>query len=171
MKLEKYRATVVLVAVFALYGCSSDEVAIEKIITDQAQALTDFPKTKDKRSLLRSVTEDYAGIQDGEDENPKEADKYISDLLERINLGEPIGISYQVTNINTHASVTKAWATYDFSFKLGRAGFPLEERKGKCTAIFRRGFNGWLLQHEHCSSQTTRQARELLNAMFGILAK
>ena len=93
MTLYKYRAIVLGIVIFAAYGCSSDVRAIETIITDQAKALTDFPKTKDRESLLRPATEDYAGIQDGEDENPKEADKFISDLIERINLGEPIGIS------------------------------------------------------------------------------
>jgi hypothetical protein len=167
MTLYKYRAIVLGIVIFAAYGCSSDVRAIETIITDQAKALTDFPKTKDRESLLRPATEDYAGIQDGDDENPKEADKFISDLIERINLGEPIGISYQISNTNTHVSIIKAWTTYDFSFKFGRGGVPLEERKGKCTALFTRGINGWLLEHEHCSSQTTRELRQLQNLILG----
>lgn len=191
MKLAKFSAIVVFFVLTAAYGCTNREdsssdatkgetakakstevVAIEKTITDLATSLTDFPKTRDKQSVLRFATKDYVGIQDGEEANPKEIDKYLSDLLERINLGDPIGISYQVTNISAHASGNTAWATYDFTYKLGRGGSPLEGIEGKSTAILRRESDVWLFQHEHCSSQTTRQQREMLSEMLrGMLKK
>src|SRR3989442_2718090 len=182
VKMAQFSPIVVVFVLTAVYGCTNREepssdatkgetakdkstevVAIEKTITDLAKSLTDFPKTRDKQSVLRFATKDYVGIQDGEDANPKETDQYLSDLLERINLGEPIGISYQVTNINTHVSGNTAWATYDFTHKLGRAGMPLEAVEGKRTAILRRESDVWLFQHEHGSSQTTRKQREMLN--------
>ena len=185
VKLAKFSAIVVFSVLAAVYGCTNTEessrdtpkgetakansievVAIEKAITDLAKSLTDFPKTRDKQSVLKFATKDYVGIQSGQEANPKEIDEYLSALLERINLGEPIGISQQVTNINTHVSGNTAWATYDFTYKLGRGGMPLEGFEGKCTAILRRESDVWLFQHEHCSSQTTRQQLEMLNQMF-----
>ena len=191
MKLENFSIIVGFLVLTTVYGCTNreessgdttkgepakakptEEIAIDKTITDLAKALTDFPKTRDKQSVLRFVTKDYVGIQDGEEFGPKETDKYLSDLLERINLGEPLGVSYQATNINSHASNATAWATYSFTYKLGSGGSPLEDREGKCTAILRRERDIWLLQHEHCSSQTARQQKELQDALIrGLLRK
>lgn len=114
--------------------------------------MTDFPRTRDKVSVLRFATKDYVGITDGEWANAQEIDKYLSDLLERINLGDPIGISYEVANINAQVSGTIAWATYQYSYKLGREGLALDEKEGMCTAIFKKEGKAWLYQHEHCSS-------------------
>ena len=191
MKLHTCIAMVVFSAVTVAAGCTNREdsstdaakeetakakstevAAIEKTINDLAKSITDFPKTRDKQSVLRFATKNYVGIQNGEDANVKETAKNLSGLLERINLGEPIGISYQVTNINTHASDATAWATYDFSYKLGSCGTPLEQMEGKCTAILKKESDVWLFQHEHCSSETTRQQRELQDAIIrGMLKK
>ena len=191
MKLQTFIAMIVFCAVTVVAGCTNREessteatkegagkpksaevIAIENSISNLAKSMTDFPQTKDKQSVLKFATKDYVGIQDGEDANSKETEKYLSDLLERINLGEPIGISYHVTNINTHTSGITAWATYDFSYKLGSGGVPLEQMEGKCTAVLKKESDIWLFQHEHCSSDTTRQQRELQNAiMRGMLKK
>ena len=101
MKQEAFIALLIFYLVTMASGCineeSSSEVkgrevaAIEKTINDLAKAVTDFPKTRDKQSVLRFASANYVGVQDGEYFNTKEMDKNLSDLLERINLGEPVG--------------------------------------------------------------------------------
>ena len=134
-------------------GTKSAGVAeIEKTFADQAKAITDFPRSRDKQSVLRFFTADYVGLSDGEWVNIKEQEKSLSAIIEQLNLGAPIGVSYQVTNIQTHVSPTAAWATYDVEYKLGRGGVPVQERSGKCTAVLRKENGAWLFEHEHCSS-------------------
>lgn len=38
------------------------EEAIEKVITGSAKVLSDFPRTRDKQSILKFHTNDYIGI-------------------------------------------------------------------------------------------------------------
>ena len=132
---------------------ASEEItAIKKTVTDFAKAMTNFPRTRDKGSVLKFGTKDYVEITDGEMDNAQGIDKYLSELLKQINLGDPIGISYEVANIDAHVAGTIAWATYQYSYKLGRGGLALDEKEGMCTAIFKKEGKVWLYQHEHCSS-------------------
>jgi ketosteroid isomerase-like protein len=134
-------------------GKSKEESAIGKIITETAKAMTEFPRTKDKQSVLRFYAKDYVGVTDGELETLKEIEKHLSDLEEQINLASPIGISNQVTSIKAHVANSIGWATYDYVFKLGSGGAVLRNEQGKCTAIYRMESGAWLIQHEHCSTK------------------
>ena len=127
------------------------KAAIEKSLTDISKALTDFPRTRDKQSVLRFLHKDYTGIRDGKAETIKDMDKYLSGLLEQINLGAPIGVSYKISNVSIHVDGAVGWATYDDAYKLGRGGMVLEEHRGKCTDIYAKEGNEWLIKHEHCS--------------------
>jgi ketosteroid isomerase-like protein len=147
-------------------GKPAEVVAIEKTIVDLAKSMTDFPKTRDKQTVLRFFAKDYVAFQDGEEANVEETERNLSDLLERINLGEPIGISNEVTNINVRTSGVTVWATYDFSYKLGRGGVPVQQMEGKCTAVLKKERENWVFQHEHCSSHTERPQRELQDALI-----
>src|SRR5262245_23713633 len=121
MKQQAFVGLLIFYLVTIASGCineeSSSEVkgreisAIEKTINDLAKAVTDFPKTRDKQSVLRLTSANYVGVQDGEDFNTNEIEEYLSALLERINLGEPVRLSYQATKINTRVYGATAWAT------------------------------------------------------------
>lgn len=128
------------------------KAAIERSLGDISKALTDFPRTRDKKSVLRFLHKDYVGIRDGEAETIKDLDKYFSGILEQINLGDPIGISYKISNMSVHASGAVGWATYDDEYKLGRGGVVLEEHRGKCTDIYVKEGVEWRIKHEHCST-------------------
>ncbi len=128
-----------------------DAAAIEKTISDFAKALTEFPRTRDRRAVLGVYTKDYVGIQDGELETLVKMEAWLANLEEQLKLGKPIGIVAQVRNVRVNTSGAFAWATYDYEFKLGQAGNVVQEDSGMCTSILRKEGTAWLIQHEHCS--------------------
>ena len=132
---------------------TQEEVLLEKTIVDLANAHVEFPKTKDAKSILRFYSQDYAGITNGKSESRGDLEKYLSDLIDRINLGEPIGISAKVSNIKTSVNGAFAWATSEYEYKQGRGGVVMQMEQGKCTAVFRKQGGSWLIQHEHCSTE------------------
>jgi ketosteroid isomerase-like protein len=133
-------------------GKTQEETLIEKKIIDLANASTQFPKTKDSQSILRFYSQEYEGINNGKSESLKDIEKFLADVLERINLGEPIGVSSKVTNIKTSVTSSSGWATYESEFKLGSGGAVLQTAQSLCTAIFRKQGDSWLIRHEHCST-------------------
>ena len=134
-------------------GKTQEEVLLEKTIVDLANAYVEFPKTKDMQSILRFYAQDYAGVNNGKSESRKDIENYLSDLIDRINLGEPIGISAKVSNIKTSVGGTLGWAASDYEYKQGQGGIVVQSEQGKCTAIFRKQGGSWLIQHEHCSTE------------------
>ena len=133
-------------------GSTQEEALVEKTIVDLANAMTEFPKTKDPQSIKRFYTQDYAGITDGKSNSLKEEEQYLADLIERLNLGEPMGISSKVSNLKTAVVGSVGWVTYEYEYKLGRSGMALESNQGQCTSILRKQGGTWLIQHEHCST-------------------
>jgi len=170
--LAGFRTLVCVFALLALYGCKGKEessssksvqkvptsgeaiakTAIAQIIEDNAKAWTNFPRTRDKQALEKYYAEDYAGINDGKAANPKDSEKFISDLEEQLNLGSPIGILNQVTNIKVQMHDNISWATYDFKLKIGMGGAVIVSDDGKCTSILKKEGSKWLIHHEHCST-------------------
>jgi ketosteroid isomerase-like protein len=135
-------------------GKTQEEVLLEKTIIDLANAHVEFPKTKDTKSILRFYSQDYAGINNGKSESREDIEKYLSDLIDRINLGDPIGIVAKVSNIKTSVNGTFGWATSEYEYKQGRGGAVVLTEQGKCTAVFRKQGSSWLIQHEHCSTES-----------------
>jgi ketosteroid isomerase-like protein len=144
-------------------GKTQEETLIEKTLTDLSSANTQFPKTKDTQSILRFYAQDYAGINNGKSESLKDIEKYLFDLIDRINLGEPLGISSKITNIKTSATGPLGWATYESEYKVGSGGAVLQTNQEQCTAIFKRQGESWLIRHEHCSTMAgvTHLAQQL----------
>ena len=81
---------------------SADVAAVTKTITDLAKAINEFPRARDKETVRRFATKDYVGITDGQWDNAEQIEKYLLGLLERLNLGDRIGVSYEVSGINIH---------------------------------------------------------------------
>ena len=134
---------------------SQAEVLLEKTILDLSNAHTEFPKTKQPQSILRFFTQDYTGIANGKAKTVKDIEKYLSDLLERINLGEPIGISSKIEINKSGVSGTWGWAICDYEYKVGSGGALLQSEKWKCTGIFKKQGDSWLIQHDHCSTDNS----------------
>lgn len=130
-----------------------EEDGIEKIITGSAKALSDFPRTRDKQSVLKFYTKDYIGIQDGKLETLETTENWLSDLDGQLKLGKPLGILAEVKDIKVHMFGTIGWATYQYEFKLGEAGNVVQADRGMCTSIHRKVGDLWLTYHEHCSTQ------------------
>jgi hypothetical protein len=78
---------------------TQEEGLIVTMLNNVANAESQFSKTKDSVSILRFYTQDYAGIKDGKSQTVEEKEKYLAEVLERINSDEPIGISSKVLNI------------------------------------------------------------------------
>jgi len=131
---------------------SGDEAAIVQIINDNAKALTEFPRTRNRQALQKNYAEDFEGINDGKSESPEEAEKFLADLEQQLDLGSPIGILNQVSNIKTSIHETIGWATYDYTLKIGIGGAVVVSDTGKCTSVLRREGTAWLIRHEHCST-------------------
>jgi len=129
-----------------------EEAAIAKSISDSAKALTEFPRTRDRKALEKFYAKDFVEIHDGKFNTPEENEMLLSELEEQLNLGRPIGILNQVTNIRVRVNDKIGWATYDYTSKLGIGGAVVNSEKGKCTSIHRKESTGWVIVHEHCSS-------------------
>src|SRR5437016_4062447 len=89
---------------FSPAWAGSDEDLVRTLITDQAKALSDFPRSRDKHAVLKFFFQDYSSITDGEVGNLKDMEKELSDLEKQINLGNPLGISDRVSNIKVQVS-------------------------------------------------------------------
>ncbi len=105
------------------------------------------------QSVFRFYTKDYSAIQDGVSQTLKDVEKELSEFREQMDLGAPVGMSAKVTNITSHVSGNVAWATYDFTHKIGTGGEALLQMEGKCTTVLQKQGTTWLMQHEHCSTQ------------------
>jgi len=124
---------------------------ITATLNDIANAESQFSKTKDAVSILRFYTQDYAGIKDGKSETVKGQEEYLAEVLDQINLGEPIGIVSNFMNIKPSVAGRLGWATYEYEYKIVRSGVLQRFSQGQCTAIFIMQTDSWLIRHEHCS--------------------
>lgn len=132
---------------------AQEEDGIEKIITGEAKALSDFPRTRDKQSVLKFYAKNYIGIQDGKLQTLETTESWLSDLNKQLKLGKPLGIVAEVKDIKVHMFGTIGWATFQYEFKVGEAGNVIQQEKGMCTSIHRRVSDLWLIDHDHCSSE------------------
>ena len=137
---------------FSPAWAGSDEDLIRSLITDQAKAFSDFPRSRDKQAVLKLFSQDYSSVTDGQVGNLKDMEKVLSDFEEQINLGNPLGISERVSNINAQVSGVLAWATFDDEVNIHVMGKAVVDEHGKCTGIYTKKGTQWLIQHEHCST-------------------
>ena len=50
---------------FSPAWAGSDEDLIRSLITDQAKAFSDFPRSRDKQAVLKLFSQDYSSVTDG----------------------------------------------------------------------------------------------------------
>lgn len=131
---------------------TQEEGLIVATLTNVANAESQFSKTKDSVSILRFYTQDYAGVKDGRSQTVKDKETYLTEMLDQVNLGEPIGILSKVMNIKPSFTGKFGWATYEYEYKVVRSGVLQRFSKGQCTAIFTKQADSWLIRHEHCST-------------------
>jgi ketosteroid isomerase-like protein len=147
-----YMVFFIIILISSLAEAGPEEDAIAKNIKNAAKALTDFPKTRDAQYALKFYANDYFAISDGQVDTLKQAEDNLAYLKEQINLGNPVGLSMQISNIKAEISGTIGWATYDYTTKIVVGRDVLVEEQGKCTTIHRKMGSEWLIQHEHCSA-------------------
>ncbi|MEP6935707.1 MAG: nuclear transport factor 2 family protein [Nitrospirota bacterium] len=135
---------------------TQEEGLIVTALNEVANAESQFYSTKDSESILHFYAQDYAGIKDGKSGTVKDHKKYLADILEQINLGEPIGISSKLKDIQVSVEGRFGWATYEYEYKVGRSGGKSgvlqEVSQGQCTVILRKHADSWLIRHQHCST-------------------
>jgi hypothetical protein len=122
---------------------------IEASVKQASKAWEEFPKSMDRASLLKHYAADYSGVKDGASETLKDVEKSFDDLAEQIKLGNAIGISYKITELNIQPFTRR---TYQDETKLGRGGALLRNIKAKCSTPVRKEGESWLVFHEHCST-------------------
>lgn len=126
---------------------------IEASVQQASKAFEEFPKSLDRAGLLKHFAADYSGVKDGKSETLKDLEKSFDDLAEQIKLGESIGISYKVTDLNIQPFTERlALMTYQDETKLGRGGVLLRDIKVKCSTLVKKEGETWLVFHEHCST-------------------
>ena len=129
----------------SLSFAAQEEEGIEKVITGEAKALSDFPRTRDKQSVLKFYTKDYLGIQNGKLQTLETTDNWLSDLDKQLKLGKPLGIVAEVKDIKVHMFGTTGWATFQYEFKFGEAGNVTQQERGMCTSIHKKVGELWLI--------------------------
>lgn len=148
-------------SIVGLVGCqdlgtndtSRVKAEIEASVKQASKAWEDFPKSLDRAGLLKHYAADYFGVKDGTSESLKDLEKSFDDLAEQIKLGDTMGISYKITDLNIQPFTGRlALMTYQDETKVGRAGVLLRELKTKCTTLVRKEGETWLVFHEHCST-------------------
>jgi ketosteroid isomerase-like protein len=150
---------------FSPAWAGSDEDLIRTLITDQAKVFSDFPRSRDKQAVLKFFSQDYSSVSDGEVGNLKDMEKELSDFEVQLNLGNPLGISERVSNINAEVSGVLAWATFNDDTKISVMGKTVVDEQDKCTGIYRKEGRQWLILHEHCSEPTDKHAHDDLTAV------
>ena len=131
---------------------SQEEGLILTTLTEVAKAESQFYRTKDSASILGFYAPDYSGIKGGKAETVKDKNTYLTEMLDRMNLGEPVGISSKFMNIKPSVEGTLGWATYEYEYEVMRSGVLQEVSHGQCTVILRKQADSWLILHEHCST-------------------
>lgn len=131
---------------------TQEEGRIVTTLNEVASAESQFYRTKDTAFIAGFYAQDYAGIKGGKAETVKDKNKYLTEVLDRVNRGEPIGISSKFMNIKSSVEGMLGWATYEYEYKVRRSGVLQEISQGQCTAILKKQADSWLIQHEHCST-------------------
>ena len=129
-----------------------EAAAVERVIRNAAQALTDFPRTRDVHAVLSNYAAGFTGIDNGEETSLDDQRNLLSDLEDQLASGTRVVLSMRAGNIRVRISGQMAVATYDYSFRIGIAGEFTDEEEGKCTSILEKNGTAWLFRHEHCSS-------------------
>lgn len=160
--MKTYTASVLLVtALLGLIGCQelSDrdrarvKAEIEASVNQASKDWEEFPKSLDRPRLLKYYAADYAGVKDGARETLKDLEKSFNDLAEQIKLGDAIGISDKITELNIQPfTESLALLTYQDETKVGRGGMLLSASKATCSTLVRKEGETWLVFHEHCST-------------------
>lgn len=151
----------VIFMVAGLQGCqdifdkNTSQVPSEigALVNEASSAYENFPRTLDRKSILKFYAADYTGAKDGSPENLKDLEKMFDGIAERIKLGDPIGISYKVTDLKIEPLTNGlVWTTYQDETKWGRGGTVLRNVKSRCSTLLRKEGGKWLVFHEHCST-------------------
>lgn len=129
-----------------------EATAVARTITASAQALSDFPRTRNTGSVLSFYSKDYVGVENGEESSLDDERQILTELRDRIERGVSIEISNSARNIRVRVVGSIAWATYDYLFRIAVGDGDWDEESGKCTSVLEKSGTAWLLDHEHCSS-------------------
>jgi ketosteroid isomerase-like protein len=131
---------------------SGIQAEIENAVKEATKAWEDFPRTLDSNAYLKFFASDYSGVNDGKSQTIKDLERDLEELKERIKLGEPIGFSNKITDMEIQPLTDRvAWLTYQVETKVGRGGMVIEEIQSKCSTLVRKKEETWLVFHEHCS--------------------
>ena len=151
-RLKCFGLVLFLAAITTSADAGQEELAVEKVIKTMADTITNFPKDKNIEKVLSVYAGDHEGISDGVRESLQDVRAVLGDLKEQLDLGKQIGISQKVSNVKAHVVGGAAWATFDYTLKIGDGGEVVDESTGLCTAVLAKRGNDWKIVHDHCSS-------------------
>jgi len=160
MKKSRFFA-IAIASMLTLSACEqSDDLneakKISDLITKNAENFSNFPKTLNIQSLNELYTPGAVVIDDGEEVNLNEMNKKFGEIKEQIRLGAQVFVSAQNSNIKVQLlSKNSAFAQYDSHLKMRipKENFSLDSTPSKCTALFKKEDQKWLITNENCSSK------------------
>ena len=123
-----------------------DAAEVAGVIAGSAKALNDFPRTRNKGAILSFYTKSYTVVENGEESSLEEASQLLSDLEDRLERGEEVGISSRARNIEVRVAGKIAWATYDYEFKIALEDGDWGADDGKCTSVLVKSGSNWLVE-------------------------
>ena len=130
---------------------ASEDLEVQRVIREAAEAYVAFPQTRDRHSVTKYFAPDYSFFDDIGARSFQDIERMLADLEQDLARG-PVVITEQITHITVHqVDRTLAWATYQDRVTVVRLG-RITEDEALCTAIFHKTLTGWVYQHEHCSS-------------------
>lgn len=131
----------------------SEEETVQRVITDMASAVTAFPTTRDRHSVLKYFAKEFSSIDDAERGSLQTVEHMLADIEEGPSF---LKVTERISNIVVHLTGNIAWSTYDDVLTI-QGEQMREEDMSVCTAILTKTETKWLYLHEHCSlSQSSR---------------
>ena len=181
MKKSRFFA-IAIASMLTLSACEqSDDLneakKVSDLITKDAENLSNFPKTLNIQNLHEMYAPGAVVINDGEEVDFNEFNKVFEKMKEEIRLGTQIFISARNSNIKIQfLSKNSAFAQYDSIVKMRnpKENFSWDSTPAKCTALFKKEDQKWLITNENCSSkhgpEATAKATEPAKAVEAVEA-
>ncbi len=134
-----------------------DEDAVHHTITQAVAGTAAFSESRDKQTILRLYTDDYAGIQDGQPETKAAIEQWLNEYESELKQGNRLRFIGAVSNLRTGFAGETAWALYDYVFQAIREGEVEGQDAGTCTSLLRKEHSAWRIFHDHCSKSKSVQ--------------
>lgn len=158
MKIIRIWLPITILFALILSGCSktNDEsqnidASVSKTLSDNAIAMSAFPRTLDTGSVLHIYDPNVKLIENGEFLSLDLMRNFLKSIKENVDLGRNVGISSAISDVKVmKISSTDVIATYNSETKLAFGGNVNSYTTGLCSAHLKKHKEEWLIDYQHC---------------------